>query len=125
MSCGGAGGFYPIDGVVLLVDFPVIPVDRLFLVGFARVTNEPGVLSKLCTALACGQGRYAAPMVCLIPRPQWVGSDCVNFFFQFLLCFIFFVPNVLFFRRFSLQRFSFQLFRLTFKFFLIFKFSMS
>ena len=35
---------------------PVLPVDQLFMVGFARVTNEPGVLSQRCTTPAFGQG---------------------------------------------------------------------
>ena len=51
----------------------MLPVDRLFLVGSARVTNEPCVLSQRCTTLAFGQDRYAVLMECLIPRPQWVG----------------------------------------------------
>ena len=52
---------------------PVLPVDRLFMAGFLRVTNEPGVLSHRCTTPAFGQGSYAVFLVCLIPRPQWVG----------------------------------------------------
>ena len=50
------------------------PVGGVFLlVGFARVTNEPGVLSQRCTTPAFGQGSYAVLVVCLVPRPQWVG----------------------------------------------------
>ena len=43
------------------------------MVGFARVTNEPGVLSQRCTTPAFGQGGCAVLMGCLIPRPRWVG----------------------------------------------------
>ena len=43
---GGAGGLYPVGGVVLLV-------------GFAKVTNEPDVVSQRCTTFAFGQGSYA------------------------------------------------------------------
>ena len=60
MRYGGAGGLYPVGGVVLLV-------------GFARVTSEPGVLSNVALRLPFGQGGYAALSGCLIPRPQWVG----------------------------------------------------
>ena len=48
MGYGGAGA----PGGLL----PVLPVDRLFMVGFARVAKEPGVLSLRCTTPAIGQG---------------------------------------------------------------------
>ena len=35
---------------------PELPVDRLFLVGKACVTSEPGVLSQRCTTPVFGQG---------------------------------------------------------------------
>ena len=34
----------------------------------ARVTNEPGFLSKRWTTPASGQGSYAVPMECFIPK---------------------------------------------------------
>ena len=43
-------------------------MDRLFLVGFARVTSEPGVLSQRCTTPAFGQGSYAVLLGCLITK---------------------------------------------------------
>ena len=58
---------------------PVLPVDQLFLVGFARVANEPGVLSQRCTTPAFGQSGYAVLMVCLIPKPQQVGLWLAHF----------------------------------------------
>ena len=47
---------------------PVLPVDWLFLVGFALVTNEPGVHCQRFTTLACGQGCDAVIVGCLIPK---------------------------------------------------------
>ena len=40
----------------------------ILLVGFARVSNEPGVLSQRSTTPAFGQGSYAVLMGCLMPR---------------------------------------------------------
>ena len=52
------GGSYPWAMVVLVACtrwWGGPPVDRMFLVGFARVTSEPGVLSLRCTTPAIGQ----------------------------------------------------------------------
>ena len=53
---GGAGALYPVGGWSSWWALPVSLVDRLFMVGLVRVTNEPGVR---CTTPAFCQGSYA------------------------------------------------------------------
>ena len=52
---------------------PVGPVDQLFLVGFARVTNEPGVLSH-----ACDWPRTLRRADGVLDPQDLCGTDCVR-----------------------------------------------
>ena len=77
VGCSGTGGLYPVGGVVLLVSFARVN-NRLFLAGFVRVADEPGVLSQRSTTPGFGWGSWRA-YGCLIPRPQWVGLWVAHF----------------------------------------------
>ena len=55
MSYSGAGGPYAVGVVVFLWALPVLPVERLFLVGSPRITSEVGVLSERRIAPLFGQ----------------------------------------------------------------------
>ena len=70
---GGAGGLYPVGGVVLLVGLcPCYQWTRCSWWALPALPM-PRVLSQRCTTPAFGQGSCAVFLVCLIPRPQWVG----------------------------------------------------